>query len=302
MAPPGVLIVTGCTALVVAVRCCCCPNTAHRTPCASRAPRCQDRCLICPTAPQMPATPSILPAASHQRRPQLQTGRATHAPHRAAAMPAETPHQAPCCCAPHAAACSARRNFRRPGHAIVRGTRPKTAAACGFLLGARGRAPAHARTTQRQHCGTAPHCLPRAGHRADPGARAPRSARARTRARDAATARLAPRAVPGPAAPHPQGLHRTLFRPNTYTPPPPAEPRPVGGSGATSRASPWRLHTDGRARANVAGAATGVRAKLLVRARRAPERASMALASVSRAASPGAWWGIYSVTKCIALP
>ncbi len=302
MAPPGVLIVTGCTALVVAVRCCCCPKTAHRTPCASRAPRCQDRALTCPTGPQKPATPSIPPAASHQQRSQLQTGCATQTPHRGATMPAETPAPSPACCrsvsrggllgAPKLSTHRARHRARQTAEdrcsmqVPVWGPR---ASPCARMHDAAAPLRQHAPLMACRMAGIAQIFVP---------SRAP--ARARTRARDTAAARSALRVAPRPAAPHPQGLHRPLFRPNTSMPPPPPGPPPPGGAGGAARATPWRLHTDGRARVNVAGTATGVRAKLRVRARRAPERASMAACVRLEAVLGLGTWGGDSV--CLVLP
>ena len=72
--------------------------------------------------------------------------------------------------------------------------------------------------------------------------------------------------------------HGSIDRSAPLPPLPPPPRKPCAGSPRTvPRASPWRLHTDGRARANVAGTATGARARLLVRARTALERASIAI-------------------------
>jgi hypothetical protein len=124
MAPPGVLIVTGCTAFVDAVRCCCWPNTAQHTP-WHPAPACQHRARTASWRGRAPKphrarrAPQPLFKASDSLR--SQAARATWAQRRASSTPVERKRLRPGTRASQATDARDPKSRRHPLHAHVRG-------------------------------------------------------------------------------------------------------------------------------------------------------------------------------------
>ena len=123
MAPPGVLIVTGCTAFVDAVRCCCWPNTAQHTP-WHPAPACQHRARTASWRGRAPKphrarrAPQPLSRASDGSR--SQAARATRAQRRASSTPVERTRLRPGPRASHATDARDPKSRRHRLHAHVR--------------------------------------------------------------------------------------------------------------------------------------------------------------------------------------